>query len=296
VRSLLTVEVRRFRSRRAVVVLGGAVLLALIVGSSLTFALSNRDIAGATAKLRAHATAEYQACLRDTTSPPGESFGENGKCGEPDLASITRDPRFDLTKLPEILAAVSGLLIMIGLGLGASFVGAEWHHRTMALTLTWEPRRIRVALAKIAAAAACTMVGVAVIELLLSAALLPAAFFRGSTGGVDASWLAHTFSVGIRGAAAVGIAASLGAALAFLARNTAFALGVCFVWIAVLEGFVRQGKPGWARWMLGDNTAGFIAGGADAPRTGLASGILLGLYAAGMAWMAAGTFARRDVA
>jgi ABC-2 type transport system permease protein len=294
--ALLAVELRRFRSRRSAVVIAGAAILALILGASLTFALSNRNIAGATEKARARATAEYQDCVRNVKGADGSMFGESGKCEMPDLSTVTADPRFKLVKLPEVLSNVSGFLIIVGLVLGASFVGAEWHHRTMALTLTWEPRRVRVALAKIVAAAASVMVGALILQILLSSALLPAAFFRGTTEGISSSWVGHTISVGIRSAAAAGIATSLGAALALIARNTAFAIGIWFVWFAVLEGIVRQAKPGWERWLIGDNTAGFIAGGADAPRTGWGSGILLGVYVAVAAWLAVSSFARRDVA
>ena len=293
---LMAVELRRFRSRRSVVVIAGAAILALILGASLTFALTNRNIAAATDKARARATAEYEDCLRNTKGADGANFGESGKCEQPQLGTITADPRFKLVELPDVLSHVSGFLILVGLVLGASFIGAEWHHRTMALTLTWEPRRVRVALAKIAAAAACVMVAALALQILLSLALLPAAIFRGTTQGVSSSWVAHTISVGIRSAAAAGIATSLGAALALLARNTAFAIGIWFVWFAVLEGIVRQAKPGWSRWLIGDNTAGFVAGGADAPRTGLASGVLLAFYAIAIAWLAVTSFAERDVA
>jgi hypothetical protein len=294
--ALIAVELRRFRSRRSVVVIAGAAILALLLGASLTFALSNRNVAGAVEKARARVAAEYEECVRSVKGAEGAIVGENGKCEQPDLAAITADPRFKLAELPNVLSHISGFLILAGLILGASFIGAEWHHRTMAMTLTWEPRRVRLALAKIAAAAATMMAAVVVLQILLSSALLPAAIFRGTTEGVTGSWIAHTISVGIRSAAAVGIATSFGAALALLARNTAFAIGIWFVWLAVLEGLVRQAKPGWSRWLVGDNTAGFIAGGVDAPRTGLASGILLGFYAAAIAWLAVSSFAERDVA
>ena len=292
--SLVRVEMRRFTSRRAVRAIMAVVLLGVILGSVLTFLHSNRNFSAATARERARAAAEYQGCLRDVRA--GNDIGEGGKCIEPDLAAVHADPRFHLKALTDVLGNLSGSLIVLGLALGATFVGAEWHHRTMTVELTWNSRRVRVGLAKIGACAAVVFGGALAMQLLFSAGLVPAAVLRGATDGTTGAWLAGTIGVGIRGALVAGMAASMGAALAMLVRSTAVAIGIFFVWLSVLEGILRQLRPGWRSWLIGNNTAGFVTGGTDASRSELASGILLLLYAAALAWVSLVSFRRRDLA
>lgn len=287
---LLRIEINRFLARRAVRVIGGAALMLVVAGASLTFAFSNRDAAGATTRERARASSEYRLCLT-------ESGGGEGKCEAPDLASIHVDPRFHLSEIGEVFTNLGGNLVILGLLLGATFVGAEWHHRTMTNTLTWEPRRTRVALAKIAAAAIVVSASVLLLEALLAAALTPAAVFRGTTEGTSLAVLGHAAAVGARVAIVAAFAASVGAALALVARNTAFAIGISFLWLAVLEGIVRGTRPGWTPWLVGDNAAAFVGTTVqDGVRSGLAAGFLLSAYVALICAIAVGSFHRRDVA
>jgi len=290
VNTLFRVELRRFTSRRAVRGVAAAMVLLVVVGASLAFAFSNRNIEGATARGRVRATAEYQRCLT-------EGAHDGDRCEEPDLASIHVDPRVHLSALGEVLTNLSANLIVVGLALGATFIGAEWHHRTMTVSLTWEPRRFRVGIAKIAACAAVVFAGAILVQVLLSAALIPAAVFRGTTEGTSAAWFGHVVGVSIRGAMIAGFAASLGAALALVARSTAFAIGLSFLWLAVIEGILRGVRPGWGPWLIGNNAAGFVdPGSAEAPRSVFGSGLLLSFYVVVIAALAVSSFRRRDVA
>jgi ABC-type transport system involved in multi-copper enzyme maturation permease subunit len=287
---LLEVEIQRFTSRRAMRIGVTVVVMLIVAGGSLAFAFSNRDLEGATLKERAHATADHEACL-------AENGGDWSKCGEFDVNLIHVDPRVHLSALPEVLTNVAGNLIILALVFGASFIGAEWHHRTMTSTLTWESRRTRVAFAKIAAAATVTFFAMIVLEVILSGVLIPAAVFRGTTEGISGAWFTHTMGVGLRVAVLGAFAASLGAALALVARNTAFAIGASFLWIAVLEGIIRGTRPGWTRWLIGDNASAFIGGQSETGmRSGVAAGLLLALYVGVIGWIAVMAFRRRDVA
>jgi hypothetical protein len=289
-KTLIRVELRRFTSRLAVRGVAAAMILLVVVGASLAFAFSNRNFEAATARERAHATADYQSCLA-----VGGVDGE--KCEQPDLASIHVDPRVHLSALAEVLTNLSAQLVIVGLALGATFVGAEWHHRTMTVVLTWDPRRVRVAVAKIAACAAVVFAGALALQALLSLALIPAAVFRGTTEGTTAAWFGHVVGVGVRGALIAGFAASLGAALALVARSTAFAIGISFLWLAAIEGIMRGVRPGWGPWLIGNNAAGFVdPGSAEAPRSVLGSGLLLSFYVVVIAGLAVASFKRRDVA
>jgi hypothetical protein len=290
-KTLLAVELRRFTSRRTVRGVAAAAVLLVVVGASLAFVFSNRNIEAATARERARATADYQDCLAGN-GHDGEPCGD-----EPDLASIHADPRVHLSGLGDLLANLSANLIFAGLALGATFVGAEWHHRTMTVALTWDPRRVRVGIAKIAACSLVVFAGAIAVQVLLSVALVPAAVFRGTMEGTTPAWFGHVVGIGVRGAVIAGFAASLGAALALVARSTAFAIGISFLWLAVVEGILRGVRPGWGPWLIGNNAAGFIGLEANAAsRSVVGSGLLLSVYIAGIAALAVASFRRRDVA
>jgi len=296
---LFGVEVARFLSRRSVRFFGTFLLLVVTTAGVLTFVFSNRDLAAATERARTAATSDYQACLRGEFGheemPAG--FDPAKACAAPDLTQVTADPRFHLTSLQDVLGGASVALVMLGLGLGASSFGAEWHHRTIATLLTWEPRRVRVAVAKLAAAAVVVFIGVLAIEALLSFALIPAAAFRGTTSGTTASWLAGVIGVGLRGAALGAMGAVLGGAIATIVRNTALALGISFAWLAVVENMIRGLRPKWEPWLIGNNAASFVAPGEEgAVRSMLGGGVVLAIYALLIAALATQIFKRRDVA
>lgn len=297
--SLVGVEGRRFASRRLVRVVVGAGLIGIVLAGTLTYARSNRDVDGATARARAAAVAEHEACLRGEfpdyhEAQPGA--GVEVTCGEFDAAQVTADPRFHLTGLTDGLAGSAALIAVIGLVLGASSIGAEWHHRTMTTTLTWEPRRIRVALAKLAAAASIVFVGALAFQALLGAALYPAALFRGTLQGTTTAWFTDLSGIVLRGAVLAGLAAAIGGAIALIGRNTAAALGVGFVWMTVIEGMLRGGVRGSRPWLLGENATGFVVAGTEAARSILGSGIMLALYGTVLVSIAVEAFRRRDVA
>ena len=59
--------------------------------------------------------------------------------------------------------------------------------------------------------------------------------------------------------AAATFSAVIGAAVAAVGRHTAAALGVVFVWTAVIEGLIRGFRPHWTPWLLGDNLVSFLS-------------------------------------
>ena len=296
---LFGVEVTRFLSRRSVRFFGVFLLLIVMTAGVLTFVFSNRDIAAATQRERAAVTKDYEACLRgefEHEEPPS-GFNPVKDCASPDLTQVTADPRFHITALRDVFAGASIAMVMLGLGLGASFIGGEWHHRTMTTLLTWESRRIRVIAMKLVASAVAVFTGVIAFEALLGASLLPAAVFRGTTAGATSSWLGGLIGVGLRGATLAAMGAILGGAIATVARNSALALGISFAWIAVVENMIRGLRPKWEPWLIGNNAASFIAPGEEgAVRSMLGGGVVLAIYVILIAALASQTFNRRDVA
>lgn len=288
--TLLAVEIRRFTSRRLMRVLALLLALGFVAAGAIAFAKSNRDVASATARARADAVAEYEGCRQ-------EAGPSAGLCKRPDIEQITAEPRFRLTTTTGVAAGVSGLLMLIGLVAGASFAGADWNHRVIATTLTWEPRRERVLLAKVLAAALVTFGTAVALELLLVATLTPAAVWRGTTAGTSIAWFGDLAGTVVRGSAAAGLAAAIGCAVAMIGRATAAALGLLFAWTAVAENAIRGGIPGWRRWLVTENVGAFVTwGDAEFVRSGLTAGLLLVAYAAAALAFSARVFSRRDVA
>lgn len=284
---LVRVELARFFGRRAMRVSGLLVVLGIVLAGSLTFAFSHRDVEGATRTARIHAQQEYLACLSENAAKDCEPY---------DSTQVDVDPRFHLAALDDVFRGTSVASVMLGLALGAAFVGAEWHHRTMTSLLTWEPRRIRVAAAKLAVAGAAVFVSVLAMESLLGGALVPAAVFRGTTSGVDASWLAGTVGVALKGATLAAMGSVLGGAIALVARNSAVAIGIAFGWLAVGENMIRNLKPGLIRWLIGDNAVAFIAPSLDAPRSATGGALVVAAYVVAAALVGTRIFRRRDLA
>ena len=82
---------------------------------------------------------------------------------------------------------------------------------------------------------------------------------EGSTLGTDGAWWSDVLTTSLRVAAAATFSALIGAAVAAVGRHTAAALGVVFVWTAVIEGLIRGFRPWWSPWLLGDNLVSFLS-------------------------------------
>lgn len=303
---LVGVEVRRMRARRVNVILFGAIVLGMLTAGTILFFKSGYDIAGATAAAQARARSEQQQCLKDL--PPEIRNGQppqgiDGKpelpCGpsEEEIAQITADPRFHMQVFLDVIKHTSPPMIVLALLAGASFIGAEWHQRTIATTLTWEPRRVRLLAAKGIACAAVIFVSVLALQAILAGVLAPSAAFRGDFAGTGWTWARSVAGAGLRAASTAAVASIIGIAIATIGRNTVAAVGVAFGYFAVLEGIVRGLKPAWQRWLLGDNAAVFVSGERLLQgRSVLAAGILISIYAVGAFCLAAASFRARDVA
>jgi len=210
------------------------------------------------------------------------------------LAELHRPPQ------DSILGLVAFFLVFgASLG-GASMIGAEWRAGTFVTLLTWEPRRRRVAVAKLAACGGVAAVIALVLQGVFFASLLPAALGPGTTEGVDAEWLSSIGGGGVRVACMTGLVAVFMAAVAMIGRSTAAALGFAFGYIILVENLLRAWKPWTGRFLLGENTARFVNGvelpDVEFTRSTVSAGLTLVFYAALMAAVAVGSFWRRDLA
>lgn len=202
------------------------------------------------------------------------------------------------TDIKWMLASLGVIFMMLGWLLGASAVGAEWTPRTMTSLLTWEPRRARVLTAKVISVAAIVFLWILLIQAFLTVVLLPSGWFHGTMDGVDAAWWTDYGAAMLRIAGVSAMAAVLGFSLAAVGRNTAAALGIGFVYLAVVEGLIRGFRPQWVDWLVGDNAALFMIGSQEVNHLGhsqAAAGLLLLSYCGVMFVIAVWVFRSREV-
>jgi len=258
-RRLLASELLRFRSRRLVAVLLGTALGGSGVGAVIAAWQSTPPTAEVRAAARTQAEQEFRRCMNT-------DFGEEFEGSLEDLCRADAgDPthympsHLALVDLPEILEGASSLTSILGLVIGASFVAASWQTGTISTIFSWEPRRLRWFGARILVLAAAVFVMIVIIVVFLSVGLALAAMLRGSTIGVGSQWMSDVSTTALRVSLAAAISAVIGGAVAAIGRHTAAALGVVFVWTAVLEGLVRGLRPLWTPWLLGDNLVTFLS-------------------------------------
>jgi len=211
---------------------------------------------------------------------------------------LSNDATFAYTDAKGLLGSTTVPFVLASWVLGATMIGAEWRAGTIMTTLTWEPRRGRVFLSKALAVMLVAATMFVVFQSLIAVSLIPAAS-HSTTEGVNAEWIRGVAGLVLRAAALAAIAGAFGFATASAGRNTAFALGVAFVYLAILEGgLLGNIFPGIRRWLLVGNSIVFVTGRSDfdiAGRSAVGAGIVLALYAVGALAAAGAFFATRDV-
>lgn len=217
------------------------------------------------------------------------------------LVYVNADPAtpFRITELSWIIPVTNVQLSIFMFLLGASFVGAEWRSGSITTSLTWEPRRVPVFFAKALACLLVVSATILAVSLLVGLALLPLMLFKGSTAGLDGAWTIELTGGILRSVGLAALAAALGFSIASIGRNTAAALGTGFIYLAVIEGLLRSWRPGWAKWLLGDNAGIFLDGtGGGALYSGrsvLEAGLIMLCYLFVLLLAAVILFKKRDV-
>lgn len=299
--TLLRVEIARLLARRLVRVLALLALAGIVIAGAVVFFKSHRDERGAVveATIVHRGGQDLVECSSGgfgvMTGPPPPGMSPEDFCKASGFAA--QDPRFHLTSLSDAWLGVGVQLLIVAWLIAASFIGAEWHSGTMTTLLTWEPRRGRVFAAKLCACLLVVFVGTILLELLLGAALLPAAVVRGTTAGADGAWLAEAGRLLLRAGAACSFGAALGFGLAAIGRNTAASLGAGFVYLIVIESLIRAYKSQWVDWLLGENVANFLGGASNSvlERSPAGSAAVVAFYCTLALLGGFALFRRRDV-
>jgi ABC-2 type transport system permease protein len=269
---LLLVELDRFRSRRAIVLmlLAAALLTGLLAGTAIwdTRPVSDADRAAAVAS--ANAAAQDPELIRDIADcreNPTDFFGPDTTSSECDRYLTPRPqdylPRNEL-HLGAVLenrglvavALVSALLVISG----ATFAGGDWATGSMSTQLLFRPRRTMVWAIKAAAVLIAALVTSAVFIAGFWAALVLTVNSRDipvpDAVMTEIGWMTFR-GVGLAAAGAVGAYA-----LTMLFRSTVGTLSALFVYAVGGEALLLALPLERAsQWSLANNVVAWINDG-----------------------------------
>lgn len=291
---LYAVELRRLWYRRA----GKILALALIAITVITFAVTFRNARSGGNVVRP-VPAEAPPVEGELQPPPDVIYEEG----------LFYDPRFVVHReLPNLVLGIGGLVAVGAFVFGATAGGADWSAGTVQALLFWEPRRIRVILAKAAALASVVIVFAFLMQLLSYGLGSLVASARGTFEGTDSQFWRELLGRSLRLSALAGFTSLLAFGIAGFTRNTGAALGVAFAYFVILENLLRVLRPRWQHYLLTENVDAFIRDGVHlslpAPppaferaffNSGARAGTVLAVYLAIVLGVLVTTFTRRDV-
>jgi ABC-type transport system involved in multi-copper enzyme maturation permease subunit len=198
------------------------------------------------------------------------------------------------------IATVSILTYLLVIVIGASAVGAEYRAGTVGTVLTWEPRRHRLLIARLFAAAIVGMGFFLLVHVVFVGAWVIGVAVNGQSSGANAEFWRDLVILIVRATLLAGALAVISGALATLGRNTAAAMGLWFGYLIVIEAVLRGQVDDAVPWFLTSNVGAFYAWEAvtqNAHTVSAGSGALrLVLYVGLIGGAALLVFQRRDVA
>lgn len=268
---LVGTEFRRLAARRFTRILLGVCLIGYVVAVAYVFQVHAQptatDLAQATAQ-RDQQISQIAVQIDQCLKAPG---GSAEQCGTvPTTADfpvdqfLANDP-FRPNQVPDYTAAVGAAVALAGFALGATFIGAEWSSRNVVAWLFFEPRRMRLMAAKLLAVTGAVLALSGVAQLIWAVTARWLINTRGlpvsSLGDGAAQFWPDVLGVQIRAVLLAVPILWLGFGLANLIRNTAAALGIAFVYFAVVESVVRGISPAWQPYLLLTNVSAWIVHG-----------------------------------
>ena len=210
------------------------------------------------------------------------------------LAGRPGQPALGADALRQLVLVPRQPLTLAALVLGIIGVTGEFRHGTATATFLVTPRRGRVVLAKLAAAAVTGLAMALVATLAVLAVALPWLRAKGIEVAVaDAGVAARVAGLAV----AVALFAVLGVGLAALLRNQVAAVIVGLLWWSqgaerLLFGLV--GQPGLARWLPMGAAASLTTPG-DGTLPMWAGALVLAAYGLGLALAGGRLVVRRDL-
>ncbi|MGH3332913.1 MAG: hypothetical protein ACRDPJ_16570 [Nocardioidaceae bacterium] len=269
---LFLVELTRFRSRRAIVLMlvAAALLTAVVAATTIwdTRPITAEDRAAAQAQVDQMAQEPWakKEIARCEKNP--ERYSGDGATAEdcrqmfvPAPEDLVYRETLSLGRAMEgpgmgVLVIVAALMTIVG----TTFAGGDWASGSMSNQLLFEPRRLKLWLAK----AAAVFVGAVVVSAVLVSAfwvtLYVVAESRGIATGATVQEQIRWFAG--RGVLLSGLVAVGAYALTMLLRHTVGTLAVLFAYVVGGEILI-QSLPieGSLRWSLAHNAAAWIQDG-----------------------------------
>lgn len=192
------------------------------------------------------------------------------------------------------LGAPAGMVTTVALLLGLVATAGEFRHGTITTTFLACPRRRRVVLSKLAAAAlaGCAMGGLA---LALSSAVAVPWLLR---SGIELGSGAAAVGLAAGLAASTGLYFALGVALGLLLRNQAAAIAVALSWLLAVEGLLGGvlARSAFVHWLPAAAGRALVHIGptAEGPSAPLAAAVFAA-YVAAFALAATALTLPRDI-
>jgi hypothetical protein len=268
--SLLRAELHRFRARRFIQVLLGLFVLGWLAAIAIALPQfgvpTDADRAEAqriVEQFLADDAAFQEQCRNDPQLP--DDVPVEDVCGPPLTAEDLRMEDF-ITQAPfDLESTAAGGALAFGAAaavlaflIGATWIGAEWSTRSIVALLFWVPRRMRVMGVKLGVLIlASALLGVvAQVAWLAMAGILQT--LVGNDEALPPGFWGDVFATQGRTVLLVVLAALGGFGLANLVRNTGAALGIGFVYFAIIETAVGAFRPTWQPWLLTSNAGGLV--------------------------------------
>lgn len=210
--------------------------------------------------------------------------------------SLSDDPDRALS-----LAQAAGFGSLFVAVVGILIVTNEYRHGTIMTTFLGEPRRVRVLLAKLAAAALVGLAFAIAVLVVAAAVAVPWLEARDESIGFDGQALEAVGRVLL----AFVLTAVVGAAVGAIVHSQVGAIVGYFVWIFVIESIVT-GLSGWlltdfgepdpiSKFLPGSALGGIIGGeGSEFLLRGGTAALLALAYAVGLSALGALSMTRRD--
>jgi hypothetical protein len=265
-------EVHRFRSRRFIQALLGLAVLGWLAATGIALLNYGEPTTAdyAVAQERMDQFRDQEDQYREQCARDAENAGqpEEQLCGPPLQESDWRvedfldTAPFDLASAGEAGAmGVAAAAAVLAFLMGATWIGAEWSSRSIVALLFWVPNRLKVVGTKIGVLALATLLlGVAAqLSWLLMAWILQS--LVGTDRALPDDFWPDLLAEQGRSVLLTVLIGLLGFGLANLIRNTGAALGVGFVYFAIVENAIRIFEPMADRWLLSTNAVALVLPG-----------------------------------
>jgi hypothetical protein len=215
-------------------------------------------------------------------------LAENGGGDVPGAPSIANEQG-----VRNVWASAGGGYV-ITLILGVLIITTEYRHRTLTSTFLAQPHRLRVVVAKLAAAAGASFAFAALAAAAVAAVAVPILAARDAYA-LPAADVAAILAGGILGSTLFGV---LGVGVGTLVRNQVAAIVGGLVWLLLGEALLIAFLPSVGKWLPGGAANSLVQAtsfqGDALLSPGLAAVVLAG-YTAVLVGIAAATTLRRDV-